>query len=417
MKTVFFLKYLNLDANYRIFEFLLALSALSLIIVAFKYRSRIIGGLAAVFFAIFGCLAVRNISLFGLAFLVTASLNFSVLSSFKFYGSIPGYGRLAAWWRRIPGRPIYAAIFLLLMTGASIYYFFSSPFGQNRLLKGEHGWGVAADSLGSAGFFLQTGLTGPIFNNYDIGSALTFWLSGREKVFVDNRPEAYSVSFFNDLYKPMQLEAAVWENARKKYGFQSIYFAYTDSTPWAQQFLARILADKDWSLVYFDAYAVILVPSDVASSRGLDKIEAEKFSSAWRRQAASASLEGKFNLASLAMLAGQPDLAAEIYQNILSRYPDNTYALISLSQYYAGRGDRDNLILSLDYADRAYRSGYRLPAFYDQEGMTYWLLGQPEQAVANWRRALKINKKDISALYYLNQVAGLEAAGKLSLPK
>jgi len=104
-----------------------------------------------------------------------------------------------------------------------------------------------------------SGVIGPILNNYDIGSYLIFYLPEEEKVFVDNRPEAYSVSFFKDIYIPMQSDETVWHQIRERYQFNVIYFNRHDRTPWAQPFLIRRIKDPDWAPVYADAYTLILV--------------------------------------------------------------------------------------------------------------------------------------------------------------
>ena len=62
----------------------------------------------------------------------------------------------------------------------------------------EPGWwsGLARGVQGSAKFFQNEGLKGPVFNNFDVGSYLIFYLFPEERPFVDNRPEAYPVEFF-----------------------------------------------------------------------------------------------------------------------------------------------------------------------------------------------------------------------------
>ncbi len=106
--------------------------------------------------------------------------------------------------------------------------------------------------------FTKEQVKGPLFNNFDVGSFLTFYLYPEEKVFVDGRPEAYPASFF-DNYKKMQTDPRVFEQEAEKYGINAIYFSHTDMTPWAQQFLTWIGQSKTWVPVYWDNYAVVLV--------------------------------------------------------------------------------------------------------------------------------------------------------------
>ena len=64
----------------------------------------------------------------------------------------------------------------------------------------------------AADFYKTNKIQGPIFNNYDIGGYLIFHLYP-EKIFVDNRPEAYPTSFFQDVYIPMQENNDIWKEA------------------------------------------------------------------------------------------------------------------------------------------------------------------------------------------------------------
>lgn len=111
----------------------------------------------------------------------------------------------------------------------------------------------------SADFFEENNLQGPIFNNYDAGGYLIFYLYPKQKVFVDNRPEAYPSSFFKTAYVPMQENDGVWRDLSEKYDFNSIYFYRHDYTPWAQPFLISRLKDPAWAPVYVDDYALIML--------------------------------------------------------------------------------------------------------------------------------------------------------------
>ena len=79
----------------------------------------------------------------------------------------------------------------------------------------------------------------------------------QEKVFVDNRPEVYPNSFFSEVYKPMQENAAIFEKVDEEYNFNAIFFYAHDITPWGMNFLKNIKENSGWALVYDDNYAVI----------------------------------------------------------------------------------------------------------------------------------------------------------------
>lgn len=120
------------------------------------------------------------------------------------------------------------------------------------------GLGQVSGGKGAVDFFLFRHLSGPVFNNFDIGSYLIYRLYPKERVFVDGRPEAYPSDFFIREYIPMQENPGVWKKMLEKWKFKTILFSRTDLTPWGQQFLRRIVKDGEWKLVYSDDYAVIL---------------------------------------------------------------------------------------------------------------------------------------------------------------
>jgi hypothetical protein len=185
----------------------------------------------ALFAAALSMTAVRNIALFGLLFA----------------GLIPRLDFLKEGMMR-KSLPWVSALCLL---GATV-------FNYDRISY-LFGFGLTGEGNRSAEFFREAGLKGPIFNNYDIGSFLIYNLFPKEKVFVDNRPEAYPAEFFQKVYQPMQESEAEWQTQLKKFDFNVIYFYRLDQTPWAQPFLIRRVQDPDWFAVYVDSETLILI--------------------------------------------------------------------------------------------------------------------------------------------------------------
>lgn len=123
------------------------------------------------------------------------------------------------------------------------------------------GLGLMDGCSKSAEFILKNNIEGPYFNNYDIGGYFIFYLFPKYKPFVDNRPEAYSVDFFQGIFIPMQEDTTdqQWKIADEKYHFNSIYFYRHDQTPYGQPFLIRRISDPEWIPIYYDDYTVILL--------------------------------------------------------------------------------------------------------------------------------------------------------------
>lgn len=143
--------------------------------------------------------------------------------------------------------------FLLLLLAFviknKIFYVFRPNFG----------FGLMEGGLKSAEFVKAKKINGPIFNNYDIGGYLIFNFFPEEKVFIDNRPEAYSVSFFDDYYEKIT-DDKVWENIFYQYYPNIIYFYRHDLTPWGQEFMVqRVRDNKNWAPIYVDDFVIILI--------------------------------------------------------------------------------------------------------------------------------------------------------------
>lgn len=107
----------------------------------------------------------------------------------------------------------------------------------------------------SADAFIAKHVRGPVFNNYDVGSYLE-WLIYPTPVYVDNRPEAYPVSFFKNDYVSMD-RPDVFARLEQKYHFSTIVFQYHDLTPWSQNFLSERIEDSSWVPVFVDESVIV----------------------------------------------------------------------------------------------------------------------------------------------------------------
>ncbi len=120
-------------------------------------------------------------------------------------------------------------------------------------------FGLTPSVNNSVQFFKDAGLSGRIFNNYDIGGYLIFHLSPQQKFFVDNRMEAFPAGFFKDVYIPTQTNNALWQRMDAQYDFNVIFFDIHDLTDWGQTFLINRIKDPLWAPVYVDSYTIIFL--------------------------------------------------------------------------------------------------------------------------------------------------------------
>ncbi len=219
-------------------------------------NSRLIDWLLSISFTVIALLAVRNFPLFVFATLIPASKALSLSIETLF----PKIFKL--------GVIFYIATTSIIILG--IYQI------QHTAKLFNFGFSIDLGATQAADFLIKEQLKGPIFNNFDIGSYLEYRIYPKERVFVDGRPEAYPKSFFKDIYIPMQENPQIFAEQDKKYDFNTIFFAHTDQTPWAETFLKAILSNPTWKVVYLDPYVIILVKDKPSNKKIINRFEISK---------------------------------------------------------------------------------------------------------------------------------------------
>jgi hypothetical protein len=261
-QSVWFLENLKIfNPNFLLLKIVSTLLVLSFILVLITNRRKfsLIYFCLGVCFGIMAWLAIRNFTLFGLFVLPVFAYNFKIGLLEKI-----NLRPVVANWSAFILTLIIISLTVLINRQSLIYHW--SNFG----------FGLMPNINASAEFFKKENLKGPIFNNYDIGSYLIFHLFPQEKVFVDNRPEAYPVNFFNEVYIPMQENHDVWLKQDKNYNFNVIFFSHRDLTPWAQNFLIERIQDPFWAPVFADQYVIIFLRRNEINKSIIEKYEIPK---------------------------------------------------------------------------------------------------------------------------------------------
>lgn len=245
-QTVWFIEKILPNPNYLIFKIVFLILALSFVFVFVRNRRglNIPDLLLAAGFSAAGWLAIRNFAIFGLFALPIAAGNLASVFNIK--------PEAARWLNRTTIITWTLAILIILSGELKTIY----PRQQDLRL------GLEMGNEKALAFFKENHLSGPIFNNYDIGGYLIWGLYPQEKVFADNRPEAYPAEFFSKTYIPMQADKKVWDENNALYKFNAIIFSYRDYTPWGQTFFTRILADPEWTTVFADKRIIILLKNN-----------------------------------------------------------------------------------------------------------------------------------------------------------
>ena len=151
-----------------------------------------------------------------------------------------------------------------------------------------------------------------------------------QKVFVEGRPEAYPVGFFENIYKPMQRDQKVWQEMSEKYGINYVFFAHTDMTEWGEEFLTRISKDKEWPMVFLNDSAVVFLKNADLNRPIIDKhkitednvsIKIPQILSGLDKNDDNAFVNFGNALYRFRWLAG----SAVIFETLIKNQPDNPY--------------------------------------------------------------------------------------------
>jgi hypothetical protein len=145
----------------------------------------------------------------------------------------------------------------------------SHPVFGKKTGRGTH-FGLVAGQKQMMSF-LKNITPQKMFNNYDVGSALILAYYPENKVFVDNRPEAFSADFFQRQYIPMQESETRWQESLKRFQFDYLVIGHRDLTSWTQTFLKKRLADNEWQLIYQDSFLTILARDIPANQAVIEK--------------------------------------------------------------------------------------------------------------------------------------------------
>jgi hypothetical protein len=248
--------------NHLIFILVLLINILSFIWAFIIYKNKnfnFMFFMISTFFGLLSFWAIRNILLFGLFSLVSLAYNFNLIFNFlgqnyKFY--------------------FYFLLIFLILTFSIFSIIYSYLFFKN--FGSGFGIGLLKNNLNSLQFLKNNNISGPIFNNYDVGSFLIYGLWPKEKVFVDNRPEAYSFLFLKEIYIPMQENEKLWKKQDEKYNFNVIIFNWHDLTNWGQDFLIRRINDSNWAPVYVDNNVLIFLKNNELNKNIIEKYKLPK---------------------------------------------------------------------------------------------------------------------------------------------
>ncbi len=343
----------------------------------------------------------RPIFLF-LASAATIIVGWSMLRSIAFFGLLlplilsanlqPLFIRIRNRLEKRPDRAVLISGFLIIlligMLGWTMVYAREGIWSKKTIL----GFGLSRQSL-TAGEFLKQYIHGPIFNDYDSGAYLIYNLWPAEKVFIDNRPEAYSTEFLKDTYSKVFNNESAWQALDSKYHFNALVFYQYDQGDYVRSFMIKRAADPGWALVWADTYLLVYVRNTPANAGLIQRFQVtpDNVQERLHDLAASDDYDDQVAAADTFNLLGRTDLAQGKFWSIVTRWPHKARVWMAMGEWEYDAGDPRSPFLAIMFLQRALAEGQRSAEVYSFLAASYQRTGQLDQAVAMAKKALKIN--------------------------
>ncbi|OGN00792.1 MAG: hypothetical protein A3B91_04570 [Candidatus Yanofskybacteria bacterium RIFCSPHIGHO2_02_FULL_41_29] len=339
--------------------------------------------LAGVATVIGGLKVLRLLPFFGLIFLPAVSANFS-----------KSFDRL---------KSVFLKRFLVIIfIGLLTLLIYMNGIGKFSNYK-KPGIGLTATSNSSAEFFKKQGLRGPIFNDYDMGSYLAYHFYPDERVFVDNRPEAYSASFFSNTYYSMIQNEDKWKKMLEKYQFNVIFLYQYDKADGLRQFIYNRIHDPLWALVYADSYTVILLKNNLENQDTIQRfgITPENAEEKLGSLLQSENYDDMVAAADIFNYLERPNLGMKTFLQIVEKWPKKGKIWMIMGEWESEK----NPHLAITYLEKAISVGHRTAEAYSYLGLAYKNIGEIEKAEQAFTKALRINPDRQEAREFLEAIS------------
>lgn len=355
--------------------------------------------LAGVGSAVAGLVYIRLTTLFAIIFLPAVVYNFNDILNHLKIKLTEKRPKLARWLGR------FSVVFVVMIFVGQFYY--TQAANAQRGYGTDWGFGLSENSGDAGKFFKEQGIKGPIFNDYDIGGYILYYLFPKEKVFVDNNgADSYPLSFFDNIFFPAYSEEGGWQDVQNMYKLNAIFISLRDASPLVGNFLWRRLQDPDWALVYADPYAVILVKNNTDNQELIKKfhITKENIMEKLKPMLASDNTMNKIIAGRLLYLSGREDLSTSVLKKVAAKYPKNSWVWLYMGSIKASKNDPASLISAVLFLENAVSMGGKDAETYTWLGLAYFKLGKFDKAELALRQALRLSPERGDALNYLQQL-------------
>ena len=379
-----------------IFKLSAAILILSLILTAKKSVHRIFEIIMSAFFIYAGFKMLRNLPLYALASFPIMAIYLTDIQNLLGQKFRSGGKRLGGVLKILTFGFLVLLIFLVV---SNRYYGYAS-------LSREFGFSVPNGLERAVNFVKENKIEGLMFNNFDIGGYLIWKLYPDYKVFVDNRPEAYSVKFFSEIYKSIQEDKEKWAEFSEKYGINFVFFGHTDASPWGQSFIKNIVKNQDWKVVYINENAIILVKDNKKNSEIISKFSVTDKNAAGRaagyiENSNKSSIDTDLILSRVFYNLDWREASVYFAEEAIKLDPKNPRAHLYKGLVHAYYTDRQNQQLAAENIKKAIDLGLKDSQYYTILGIVYMNLGRLDEAKMLFEKALELDENNKQAMEFL----------------
>ena len=348
--------------------------------------------LLSIALAFLGYSIIRGLPLFGMVFLPAVTMNLQ--------------DRYRWLCEQIKTRWPQAAHTAMLATpGAAILVLLYLTFGLRHIIAPYHIFGVGATptSLEPIEFIKANDLHGPILNDTDVGSYLTYYLYPDEKVFADNRfSDAYTREFLDKEYFGLFNDEVVWQQMLEKYQFNMIVLNHYNRGGGVSDFIFRRIYDGEWVWVYAGRDVIIFVKdtpehADVIQRYGITQ---DNIVDKLRPLQEADDFQGQVAAADLYAYSGHVVQARYTYERVVSQWPHLGRVWFTMGRMELQRADQANadVALALLAIQQAIKTGYKTPDVYSFLTLAYYKMGWLDEAEKALKKEFRFNKHNVDAL-------------------
>ena len=290
---------------------------------------------------------------------------------------------------------------LITVSGLGVVLLLSTNiFFSERILNiHQLGLGVSETAYPkkAVDFIQAAGLKGNIFNNFEAGGYIDWYLYPQSKAFIDGTIGIYGKDIWDDYIRALQLKIPLDALTEKyKINYFLLMHIFADSRP----LIKKLYQDKNWKLIYLDEVSMVFIKDTQGNQQIITKnqVHLAEVIEPIKNKVNRRNVEYLVYMAEIASVLGELKQAESLYLKANGILPQNPelYHRLGVTYYEEGL---------FDQAIDAYKKALQLrPGYFGTHyglGMCYVKSGDYSAAIQAFTQCLKFNPRYDIAHYNL----------------